>query len=64
MEETNASVKPAVRFSGAEQYITLPAQRHTSNFRALLQIMYKWCLVKVLASHLEIPASLSAWRIS
>lgn len=60
MEATTALVKPAVRFSEAEQYISLPAQWHSSNFRTLPQIMYKWYLVKVLPSHLEILESLSA----
>lgn len=35
MEELNALVKPAIGFSGAEQYYySLSAQWHTSNFRA------------------------------
>lgn len=58
VEETNTVLKPAVKFSGVEQYITFPAQQHASNFRALLQIMYKWYLVKALPLHLEISQCL------
>lgn len=63
-EEKNALVRPAVRFSGAEQCITIPAQQNKGNFRAQAQIMCKWYLVKVVPSQLQLLSPLRAWCVT
>lgn len=40
LEETNILVRPAVRFSGAEQCITIPAQQHNGNS----ELSYRSCV--------------------